>query len=79
MRESLRRWLVEKEFDVFGIPEVDLYWPKVRAALQLQERIKEWWPTGNVHSVRAHNTTIKNDSVTQWGGTAQISTGHAAY
>jgi hypothetical protein len=32
-----------------------------------------------VHSVRAHNTTIKNDSVTQWGGTAQISTGHAAY
>jgi hypothetical protein len=77
--ESLRLWLVDNGFDVFGIREVDLYWPKVRVALQLQEGLKEWWPMGNVHSVRAHNSTITNKSVLQWGGTAQISMGQAAY
>jgi hypothetical protein len=77
--ESLRRWITEQQFDVYGIPETDLYWPRVRANLQLHERVKEWWEQDTVHTVRAHNQNQKCDSVTQWGGTAQISQGQAAF
>jgi hypothetical protein len=77
--ESLRRWITEQQFDIYGIPETDLYWPRVRANLQLHERLKEWWEQDTVHTVRAHNQNQKCDSVTQWGGTAQISRGQAAF
>jgi hypothetical protein len=77
--ESLRRWITEKQFDVYGIPETDLYWPRVRPNLQLHERLKEWWEQDTVHTVRAHNQNQRCDSVTQWGGTAQISRGQAAF
>jgi hypothetical protein len=35
--ESLRRWITEQQFDIYGIPETDLYWSRVRANLQLHE------------------------------------------
>jgi hypothetical protein len=37
--ESLRRWITEQQFDVYRIPETDLYWPRVRANLQLHRRV----------------------------------------
>jgi hypothetical protein len=38
--ESLRRWITERKFDIYGIPETDLYWPRIQKKLQLQERVQ---------------------------------------
>ncbi len=77
--ESLRRWITEQHFDIYGIPETDLYWPKIQQKLQLQERVREWWETDTTHTVRAYNQNQQCTSKTQWGGTAQISRGQAAF
>ncbi len=77
--ESLRRWITEQHFDICGIPETDLYWPKIQQKLQLQERVREWWETDTTHTVRAYNQNQQCTSKTQWGGTAQISRGQAAF
>ena len=34
---SLRDWITDQEFDVFGVSEVNLYWPKVKKSLQFHE------------------------------------------
>ena len=36
---SLRNWITDNSFDVFGLSEVNLYWPKVRKQLQFHERV----------------------------------------
>jgi hypothetical protein len=33
--ESFREWITTKLFDIYGVPEVGLYWPEVPAKLQL--------------------------------------------
>jgi hypothetical protein len=71
--ESLRWWITEQQFDIYGIPETGLYWPRIRANLQLHERLKDWWEQDTVRTVQAHNQNKRCDLVTQWSGTAQIS------
>jgi hypothetical protein len=68
------------EFDVFGISELNVYWPNLKASLQFKERLKDWWNPSQVRSAFAFNeqeTRIKR-SIRQYGGTAQISRGNAA-
>ena len=37
--KSLCDWIMDNTFDVFGISEVNMYWPRVRRDLQFQERV----------------------------------------
>jgi hypothetical protein len=53
--DSFREWTTVKQFDVYGVPEVGLYWPKVPAKLQLREQLREWWEPGTSHLVDASN------------------------
>jgi hypothetical protein len=71
--KSLTRWITEQQFDIYGIPETNLYRPRIRANLQLHERLKDWWEQDTVRTVRAHNQNKKFDLLTQWSGMAQIS------
>ena len=77
---SIRNWVTENRFDVFGILEVNLYWPRVKKHLQFQERISKWWNPGQYRAIFAYNKTEKRmqRSIRQYGGTAQISKGDAA-
>ena len=34
---SLQNWITDNSFDVFGLSEVNLYWPKVHKQLQFHE------------------------------------------
>ena len=72
---SIRNWVTDHNFDVFGISEVNLYWPKVRRNLQFQDRLGQWWQPGQFRGVMAYNRTEKRikRSIRQYGGTAQIS------
>ena len=72
--------MTENRFDVFGILEVNLYWPRVKKHLQFQERISKWWNPGQYRAIFAYNKTEKRmqQSIRQYGGTAQISKEDAA-
>jgi hypothetical protein len=79
--DSVRQWITDNEFDVFGLSEMNLWWHSLPAALQFRERIREWWDPSTVRSVFDYNRHDKREAVkkkkTQYGGTAQISR-HAA-
>ena len=79
--DSVRQWITDNEFDIFGVSEMNLWWHSLPAALQFRERIREWWESGTVRSVFDYNRHDKREAVkkkkTQYGGTAQISR-HAA-
>ena len=77
---SLKNWINANNFDVFGIPEVNLFWPKVRKSLQFHDRISSWWQPGQHQSVVAYNRNEKRKvrSIRQYGGTAQISRENAS-
>ena len=72
--DTLKEWIDSKSFDIFGIPEVNLYWPRVHKTLQFHERITRWWRPGTSRSVFSYNKNEerKTRSVKQYGGTAQI-------
>ena len=76
---SLRDWITDNSFDVFGISEVNMYWPRVRKELQFNERINKMWQPGQCRSRHAFNRTEKRlkRSIRQYGGTAQLSFGTA--
>ncbi len=80
--DSFREWITTELFDIYGGPEVGLYWPKVPAKLQLRERLREWWEPGTSHLVDASNrhaiSTRIQRRARQWGGVMQLSKGHAA-
>jgi hypothetical protein len=80
--ESFREWITTELFDIYGVPEVGLYWPKVPAKLQLRERLREWWEPGTSHLVDASNrhaiSTRIQRRARQWGGVMQLSKEHAA-
>ena len=76
---SLRDWITDNSFDVFGISEVNMYWPRVKKELQFDARLSNWWQPGQFRSKHAFNSTEKQIkwSIRQYGGTAQISVGDA--
>ena len=78
--DSLREWINDKNFDIFGIPEVNLYWPRVQKKLQFNDRVTNWWIPGTTRSKFAYNVKEKRKkrSVKQYGGTAQVSRNQAA-
>jgi hypothetical protein len=80
--DSFREWITTELFDIYGGPEVGLYWPKVPAKIQLRERLREWWEPGTSHLVDASNqhaiSTRIQRRARQWGGVMQLSKGHAA-
>ena len=71
---TLKDWIDSKSFDIFGIPEVNLYWPQVRKTLQFNKRVTKWWRPGTTRSVFSYNKheERRNRSVKQYGGMAQI-------
>ena len=77
---SLHRWITSMEFDVFGVSEVNMYWPNVKQSLQFIERVHRWWNPRNTVALCAYNKNEKRikRSIRQYGGTAQISRGNAA-
>ena len=56
---SLQDWVPENLFDVFGISEVNMYWPRVRRDLQFHERLHQWWQPGFCRAKHAYNRTEK--------------------
>ena len=72
--DSLRSWITSQEFDVFGISEINLYWPKVNPSLQFHKCLTRWWAPGQTRGIFAYNSTEKRKkrSIRQYGGTAQI-------
>ena len=60
---------------MFGMSEINLYWPKVKKRLQFQERLSKWWAPGQHRALCAYNKTEMKlqRSIHQYGGTAQIS------
>ena len=79
--QSLRKWVTEQEFDVFGISETNLFWPNVKKELQMGERISGWWNPLTTRVSIAYNKQDKEFGhyrTRQYGGVAQISLGNAA-
>lgn len=80
--ESLPRWVNQAEIDIFGISEVNLWWPQVRKELQFDERVAEWWNPRETRALCAYNKhdprTFIKKKTTQYGGTGQISRHDAA-
>ena len=76
---SLRNWITDQDFDIFGVSEINLYWPRVKKHLQFHDRISKWWAPGQTRAIHSYNTTEKRlkRSVRQYGGTAQFSRGEA--
>ena len=72
--DSLREWITTSQFDVFGISEVNLYWPKVHRKLQFHERLTKWWAPGQTRGIFSYNRNEqrKQRSIRQYGGTAQV-------
>ena len=72
--QSLLEWINLNEFDVFGVPEINLCWPKVKKHLQFQERTHFWWQPGTTRNLYAFNKTEKHtkiNSTTWWDRSAQ--------
>jgi hypothetical protein len=40
---SLRTWIEKYEFDIFGISEVNMFWPRVKPELQFIDRVYSWF------------------------------------
>ena len=57
---SIRNWVTDNNFDVFGRSEVNLYWAKVQRNLQFQDQLGQWWQPGQFRGVMAYNRTEKN-------------------
>jgi hypothetical protein len=53
--DSVRHWITDNDFDVFGISEMNLWWPAIPASRQFRERIREWWDPRTVRSVFTYN------------------------
>jgi hypothetical protein len=77
---SLRQWITKWDFDVFGLSEVNMYWPQVRKELQFLERVNSWFNPLQTRALCSYNKNEirKHRSIRQYGGTAQISRGNAA-
>ena len=75
---SLKQWITNKEFDIFGITETNAFWPKIIEKLQFHNRIKEWWNPNLTKGNFAHNPWDTSNDVKQWGGVAQISQNQAS-
>ena len=76
---AIRSWINQTELDIIAIQEINLYWPKVKDALQFNERIRSWWPRGTTNNTFSYNKNWEPSSVTQWGGTAMISRNQATF
>ena len=57
--ESLRQWVTNQEFDIFGISETNLYWPNVKKELQLWEGAEGWWNPQQTRMSIAYNNQDK--------------------
>ena len=57
--DSLQLWINEKEFDIFGVSEINLYWPLVNRNLQFRERMNKWWQQGHYRAVMDFNRVEK--------------------
>jgi hypothetical protein len=77
---SLRQWIMKWDFDVFGLSEVNMYWPQVRKELKFLERVNSWFNPLQTRALCAYNKNEirKHRSVRLYGGTAQILRGNAA-
>jgi hypothetical protein len=77
----LQHFIQSNSFDVFGISEVNLFWPVLQEDLQFGERMNRQFNPRESRKNYAYNThqiTRPRNSVTQYGGTAMISQKNAA-
>ena len=77
VNENLQNWINSMGFDIFGISEVNMFWPQVKQELQFHERVNSWFNPAVTRAIRAYNQKelrLKK-SIRQYGGTAQINTG----
>jgi hypothetical protein len=84
--DAFRSFLLEYEFDIFGVGETNLKWSNLPAESQFCERIRNTW--SKTHSSIAYNRTkslrerghVKGHShFQQYGGVALLSTTQAAH
>ena len=75
---SLKQWITNKEFNIFGITETNVFWPKITEKLQFHNPIKEWWNPNLTKGNFAHNQWENSNDVKHWGGVAQISHNQAS-
>lgn len=65
-----------KQFDIFRVPEVGLYWPTVHQDWQFQKQLNKQWALGTTKGHEAYNKHEERQDVrktkNQWGGTAMI-------
>lgn len=78
--DNLQTWIDSMGFDIFGISEVNMFWPQVKQELQFHERIHRLFNPALTKAIRAYNTQEKRSkkSIRQYGGTAQINTGNSS-
>jgi hypothetical protein len=77
----LQQFIQSNSFDIFGISEVNLYWPALREFLQFGEQMNRRFnprESQKNYAYNIHQTTRPRNSVTQYGGTAMISQKNAA-
>jgi hypothetical protein len=77
----LQHFIQSNSFDVFGINEVNLYWPALREELQFGERMNRRFnprESRKTYAYNVHQRQRQRNSVVQYGGTAMISQKNAA-
>ena len=72
---SLRDWIVNNSFDVFGISEVNKYWPRVKKGVAIRREADQLVATRRRLSQTRFqsNRKKKKRSIRQYGRTVQIS------
>jgi hypothetical protein len=83
---SFRQFILQHDFDIFGLAETNLKWCILPAASQFYERIRNTWP--KTHTSLAYNRTVPSrdsrklkgqSEFRQYGGVALLSTTQAAH
>jgi hypothetical protein len=75
--DNIRLGITKRDFDIFGMAEVNIDWRLMKEQDRLPTRTKEWWT--QQHVFWAHNRISEPSLPRQFGGTAIFSVDKAAH
>jgi len=75
--EALRRFVTERQIDIFGFSESNTCWDVLDESKRLARRTRGWWE--NSQWVLAHNRTEEQDTLYQPGGTGILCVNQIAH
>ena len=69
---SLQQFILEKEFDVIGMTEMNVRWKSLPVQERMQERILQWYGRGKATAISTYYEKYPGTSNFQPGGTSML-------